>query len=82
MVDEAALDTARRKLAELARLPDDEFWRAYARIEDAALLSTEPEDQGTIMEALNTCLIQLGRVPGPIVEPQPPERRRPGIGLA
>jgi hypothetical protein len=62
MIDPAILDTALRQLRENATLPEAEFWRAYASVEDAALYCTEPHDHGVMMEALNACLLQLGRI--------------------
>ena len=62
MIDHVILDTALRKLHENSGLPEAEFWRAYASVEDAVLFCTEPHDHGVMMEALNTCLVQLGKI--------------------
>ena len=62
MVDPVILEVARRNLAAAAGLEDSEFWREYGRIEDAALLCTEPEDHGVVMDALSACLVRLGKV--------------------
>jgi hypothetical protein len=56
------LEVAHRNLLGIAHLDDAEFWREYARIEDAALLCIEPEHHGAVMQELNACLIKLGKV--------------------
>jgi hypothetical protein len=82
MIDPVILDTAYRNLARVAGLPDDEFWRAYAKIEDAALLCTEPEDHGAIMQALNASLSELGKVALAPDDTAPLEHLQPTPGLA
>lgn len=62
MIDQAILNTALRKLQDNSGLPEAEFWRAYASVEDAVLYCTEPHDHGVMMEALNACLVQLGKI--------------------
>ena len=61
MIDPVILDTARRNLDASAGLPDEEFWRAYGKIEDAALLCTEPQDHPAVMAALEARLRELGK---------------------
>lgn len=61
MIDPVILETARRNLAGSADLPDEDFWRAYGKIEDAALLCTEPQDHPAVMAALESSLRELGK---------------------
>lgn len=82
MIDKIVLDIAYRNLADAAGLADDEFWRAYASVEDAALLCTEPEDHGTIVQALNACLVRLGKVQGSMGGPPSPGEDAASTGLA
>ena len=82
MINPAILDTAYRNLARIAGLPDDEFWCAYAKIEDAALQCTEPEDHGAIMQALNASLSELGKVALAPDDTDPAGQLEPTPGLA
>lgn len=63
MIDPVVLDVAYQDLLGCSHLQGDEFWREYARIEDAALRCTGPEDHGAVMEALNGYLRKIGKIP-------------------
>jgi hypothetical protein len=63
MIEPIVLATAYRNLRASAELPHEEFWRAYARIEDAALLCTEPAFHGMVIDALSAYLAEVGRKP-------------------
>lgn len=76
MVDPVILEVARRNLAAAAGLENAEFWREYGRIEDAALLCTEPEDHGTVIDVLSTCLVRLGKIKNTRAEWRPTRKTR------
>lgn len=82
MIDRIVLDIAYRNLTDVAGLADDEFWRAYARVEDAALLCTEPEDHGAIVQALNACLVRLGKVQELVGGSPSPDEDAASVSLA
>ena len=63
MVDKTVIEVARRNLIAAAALEEAAFWRAYAQIEDAALLCTQRTEHDLVMGMLDGMLRELGKIP-------------------